>query len=136
MALVMSGRNYTAERGNVTVFGFVGDQSFGGETLMVDLQPMMSHVVAQAIEMGDEIKSLKIKISPQLATTMIVSGQLTYQQHFTSAFEGDDYIEIKNYFDVDTYSVSLWIVRDMISDVELWNGHRPMVDNIPFSGLF
>lgn len=131
MTLILNGRNYKTDGYSVTVFGHTEYRVRDDESQLIELQPMVADIVGQVIDSGDTIGSLRIKISPRVAGMLLASGQLTCHRHFTSALEGDDYIEIKNYFDVDGHAVALWIVRDMISDIELWNGSDPVVTNFP-----
>lgn len=135
MTLILSGRNYKTDRDSVTVFGHTEARTYGDESPMIELQPMVADIVGQFIGFGDKIGSLKLKISPQVAGMLLASGQLLCHRHLTRAFEGDDYIEVKDYFDVDERSVSLWIVRDMPTDIELWNGQDQMVENFPMFNL-
>ena len=131
MTLILNGRNYRAGRSEVSVFGHSALVVDDDVDLMVELRPMIEHVVRQAIDLGENIVSLKVNISPRLAVMLLANKNSMCRRHFATSLEGDDYIEIKKYFDIDGHSVDLWVIRDMNIDMELWNGNDLMIESLP-----
>lgn len=131
MTIVMTGRNYEASSNFVSIFGRQSYRDGRDESNMVEFQPMVAEIINQAIEAGDVLGSIKVMISPRIASMMLVSGQLVCHPHLATALEGDDYIEVRDFMVVGGHSVALRIVRDMEADIELWSGQDLMVDQLP-----